>query len=69
MGIEPTLQAYVLKVGVLIKLHGRWQDYYLNLRLCGGGGGIRTHGPLRVSCFLDKCTRPTMRPLLKINLF
>ena len=42
MGIEPTLQAYVLKVGVLIKLHGRWQDYYLNLRLYGGGGGIRT---------------------------
>ena len=63
MGIEPTLQAYVLKVGVLIKLHGRWQDHYLNLRLYGGGGGIRTHGPLRVSCFLDKCTRPTMRPL------
>lgn len=24
----------------------------------GGGGGIRTHGPLRVSGFLDRCTRP-----------
>ena len=30
------------------------------LPLCdaGGGGGIRTHGPLRVSGFLDRCTRP-----------
>ena len=24
----------------------------------GGGGGIRTHGPRRVSGFLDRCTRP-----------
>lgn len=24
----------------------------------GGGGGIRTHGPLRVSGFLDRCTKP-----------
>lgn len=66
MGIEPIFQVYTLKVGVLIKLPGRWQDYHLNLRLYGGGGGIRTHGPLRVSCFLDKCTRPTMRPLQKL---
>ena len=30
------------------------------LPLCdaGGGGGIRTHGPLRISGFLDRRTRP-----------
>ena len=26
--------------------------------LYGGGGGIRTHGPLRASGFLDRRTRP-----------
>ena len=28
----------------------------------GGGGGIRTHGPLRVSGFQDRCNRPLYHP-------
>lgn len=40
MGIEPTLQVYVLKVGVLIKLHGRWQDFTRNSDLVAEGVGF-----------------------------
>lgn len=30
----------------------------------GGGGGIRTHGPVKVSGFQDRCTRPLCDPSL-----
>ena len=39
----------------------------LNRLYLNAGGGIRTHGPLRVSGFQDRCIRPTMRPLLKVR--
>jgi hypothetical protein len=34
----------------------------VNRELFGGGSGIRTHGPLRVSGFQDRCIKPLCHP-------
>src|SRR5260370_22798112 len=34
----------------------------MNCELFGGGSGIRTHGPLRVSGFQDRCIKPLCHP-------
>ena len=47
----------------LLKCGFTIQPERLSLRPgCGAGGGIRTHGPLRASGFLDRRTRPLCDP-------